>query len=165
MGAAALMDLLEELAGVVAGLAPSDYVAEPLPGVSGSVGAHVRHALDHVAALVEADGHRVLTYDVRHRGTEVECSPAAALERIAELEEALARFDRESPLEPIETSALVDRSMPPVVAWSTRARELAFVVSHTVHHHAIIRILLASLGVRTGDAFGYAASTPVAVSA
>lgn len=42
---------------------------------------------------------------------------------------------------------------------STVARELLFVVSHTVHHNAIIGAIAALLGVRTPERFGYAPST------
>ena len=165
MATGALLTLLEDLAGVVAAISPSDYIAEPMPGVSGSVGAHVRHALDHVAALVGASPDETLSYDTRSRGTTIERHPAAALQRIVELEEALAQFDRAPLDEPIRVSSLVDRARPPISGWSTRARELAFVVSHTVHHQAIIRLLLSTLGVRTPASFGYAPSTPVRLSA
>ena len=39
-------------------------------------------------------------------------------------------------------------------------RELAFVVQHTIHHAALIAVLLDILGVRVPADFGYAPSTP-----
>jgi len=47
-----------------------------------------------------------------------------------------------------------------VIGWSTSARELAFVISHTIHHQAIIAVLLASQGVAVPHRFGVAPSTP-----
>jgi hypothetical protein len=48
-----------------------------------------------------------------------------------------------------------------VTGWSSRARELAFVVSHTIHHQAIIALLLEmqGIGIESKD-FGYSPSTP-----
>jgi uncharacterized damage-inducible protein DinB len=47
-----------------------------------------------------------------------------------------------------------------VTGWSTLARELAFVVSHTIHHQAIIGLLLAVHGHTVPDRFGHSPSTP-----
>jgi uncharacterized damage-inducible protein DinB len=52
-----------------------------------------------------------------------------------------------------------------VVTSSTIGRELAFVISHTIHHSAIINVLLRQRHVSTPTGFGYAASTPCALSA
>jgi hypothetical protein len=38
-------------------------------------------------------------------------------------------------------------------------RELAFVLSHTVHHNALIAVMALTLGVSIPDRFGYAPST------
>ena len=38
-----------------------------------------------------------------------------------------------------------------MTGWSTLARELAFVVSHTIHHQAIIGVLLAIHGHAVPD--------------
>lgn len=49
----------------------------------------------------------------------------------------------------------------PVIGWSTLARELAFVMSHTIHHQAIVALLLEQQGGGVPDErFGYAPSTP-----
>ena len=47
----ALGELLEDTARVIAQLAPDEYTDSDVPGVSGSIGGHVRHCLDHVRAL------------------------------------------------------------------------------------------------------------------
>ena len=43
---------------------------------------------------------------------------------------------------------------------STLRRELAFVISHTVHHQALIAMLLAVAGLQVPESFGLAPSTP-----
>jgi uncharacterized damage-inducible protein DinB len=42
---------------------------------------------------------------------------------------------------------------------TTVGRELAFVLSHTVHHNALIAVMARTLGVPVPDLFGYAPST------
>ena len=40
------------------------------------------------------------------------------------------------------------------------ARELVFALQHTIHHQAIIAVLLQQVGVQTPARFGYAPATP-----
>ena len=160
---AALGALLTDLAGMLLGMPDSVYTARPLPGVSGSIGEHVRHVLDHVAALAGTAGQQVLTYDHRERGTAIEADSGAARRAImrltALLDDSLA--DR---LENVVTvSAVIERGAAPVLMRSTRRRELAFVISHTIHHQALIAVLLAVAGEAVPAAFGLAPATPVRV--
>jgi uncharacterized damage-inducible protein DinB len=43
---------------------------------------------------------------------------------------------------------------------SSVGRELAFVVSHTIHHLAVIAFLLRDLSIEVPSRFGYAPTTP-----
>jgi uncharacterized damage-inducible protein DinB len=61
---------------------------------------------------------------------------------------------------PVAVVSMLTRGKTAVSAWSTLRRELAFVVSHTVHHQALIAVLLSLVGVPVPDAFGLAPSTP-----
>jgi hypothetical protein len=49
----ALAEHLDALAEVVERVSDFDYLARPSSGVSGSIGAHVRHCVDHVTALLD----------------------------------------------------------------------------------------------------------------
>ena len=55
----------------------------------GSIGGHVRHCLDHVAALLDGLDGGVVDYEARERGTAAEGDPAAAA-WVAELDARLA---------------------------------------------------------------------------
>jgi hypothetical protein len=152
---------LDDLVDVLIVMAPGNYVARPAPGVSGSIGEHVRHALDHIAALVAADATTPLSYDRRERGTAVESDISAALRQILRLRAALERQSTRSLDDPILVESLVSPTRPPVLGWSSLARELAFVVSHTVHHLSTIALLMDLQDIGVPDRFGYAPSTPV----
>ena len=159
---AALATLLNDLAAVVLQVPPAVYTARRLPGVSGSVGEHVRHVLDHVAAFVGTAGQQVLTYDHRERGTAIEHDSGAALRGIMRLKALLDDIDGDRLEDVVTVSAVIERGAAPVLMRSTRRRELAFVISHTVHHQALIAVLLAAAGEPVPQAFGLAPSTPIA---
>lgn len=157
---AVLQQLLEGLAEVVLDMPGEAYVSVPMPGVSGSIGGHVRHALDHVAAFVAARPGQPLTYDARTRGTDVERDPTAAVEVIASLRRVLAGRSPASIAQPVVVTSKIAAAGDTISGLSTLARELAFVVSHTVHHEALIAMLLAAQGLPAPQWFGYSPSTP-----
>ena len=93
--------LLDQLAAVVAQLDDSHYRVARAREVSGSVGGHVRHCLDHVAALVSGLENGHVDYDVRVRGTAIESRREAALAEIARLAARLESVARCSPDTPV----------------------------------------------------------------
>jgi DinB superfamily len=157
---ASLARLLEELEVLLIGVDPAVYGARFAPGISGSIGEHVRHCLDHVTALLSANPAVTLSYDRRHRGTAVETDSSAAIRQIAECRRVLDSWSSRSIDEPIRVSSLISAAGETVIGWSTLGRELAFVLSHTIHHQALIALLLAIRGLDVPDRFGYAPSTP-----
>lgn len=158
----ALRQRLDELMRLIGALAPDAYCARP-SRVSGSVGEHVRHVLDHVSSLVTGDRSAVLTYDHRTRGTAVETEPHAAVRELARLDAALEQWVDQPLDEAVAVGAMVSANGQTITGRSTLARELAFVMSHTIHHQAIVALLLERQGAPLpGGGFGYAPSTPTA---
>jgi hypothetical protein len=155
-----LARLLDDLASLLLRVPVHTYVARPLPGVSGSIGEHVRHILDHVRAMAMARPYGTLTYDRRERGTAVETDRGAALRALLRLRSLLTDLCDEALDSPLVVTSLLARGQEADAAWSTLRRECAFVVSHTVHHQALIATLLAISGVDAPEAFGLAPSTP-----
>jgi uncharacterized damage-inducible protein DinB len=150
---------LDAVTDVVMSMDTASYVARPLREVSGSIGEHVRHCLDHIAALAASTSMQPLSYDRRERGTAIETDPAEAMRLILRLNAALDRWSGPSLDDPISVTSLVAPGQS-VTGWSTVGRELAFVASHTVHHQALIALLLAVQGLAVPDRLGYAPSTP-----
>lgn len=160
-GVTVLRHLLDQLVTLLLTIDRDVYVARPAPSVSGSVGEHVRHALDHVSALLGAGSATELSYDHRERGGQVEGSPSAAIGEALRLQAALARLDGAGDA-PIQVATRLTPAGDTVLSWSTHARELAFVISHTIHHCALMAVLLAVQGTPVPHRFGYAPSTPSA---
>ncbi|MFN7983563.1 MAG: DinB family protein [Vicinamibacterales bacterium] len=152
--------LLDDLASVLRTVPSEIYRARFANAVTGSIGEHVRHCLDHVSALVTANASVPLSYDARHRGTCVETEPAAAVEHIATLRSELATWPTSTLDEPLSLLSQITADGQMVTSRSTVARELVFVMNHTIHHQAIIGVLLATHGHPVPGRFGHAPSTP-----
>lgn len=125
-------------------------------GRTASVGAQFRHNLDFAVCLLRGlpSGH--IDYTERERDTLVETDRDHAVMRFKRV------IDQLSDLEPgfLGRSVLI-RSEIEWELWlpSSVAREVEFVHSHTVHHHALIAEKLASDGIETSASFGVAPST------
>ena len=128
-----------------------------LPVQSG-VGAHLRHCLDFYQSLVAGLTTGRVDYTRRER------DPLVARDR------AWASARIEVAIEELRSLAAVPGDTPLLVspedtcgtdAWcaSTFARELQFLLSHTVHHNALIALILRLRGFEPGEEFGVAPST------
>lgn len=157
--ALALAECLHELATLLEATADADYAWQHPSGVSGTVGAHVRHCLDHVHAVLERVTDDRLTYDHRQRATRSEQDRGYAIEQLHHAVRALS--DSGGQLEHhLTLDVQVDRDGTTVSVGSSFGRELAFVLQHTIHHQALIALLLADRGAPVPHTFGYAPTTP-----
>ena len=154
-----LRDHLEGLRDLLVTIPGDSYRVTPAR-VSGSVGAHVRHCLDHATALLSYSPGGELTYDSRLRGTAVETDVRAAIGEIKRLHLALSDLDPSHLDQPVVLRSMTRRDGS-VFVKTTLGREVAFVIQHTIHHCAIIGLLLEQVGVRVPARFGYAPTTPV----
>jgi uncharacterized damage-inducible protein DinB len=160
MSAVALRGQLRTLRALVDGLS-HDVYRSVTSRSSGSVGEHVRHCLDHARALLAGVTSGELTYDARLRGTRIETDPRAAAIEIGMLCVALDRLDHLPPDTPIRLRTITQRDAAPVEVTTTAGREIAFVIQHTIHHCALIALLLERRDITVPAFFGYAPSTPL----
>jgi hypothetical protein len=140
----------------------SELYARPV-GLSGGspVGAHFRHVFDHYQAFIDGLPALRVDYDARERDTRIEQDAARAghtARKLAGSITDIATGDLDSPIQ-VSANLLVEGES--TIDWtaSTVQRELMYLLSHTVHHYAIIRLLAAQLGVTLDDEFGVAPST------
>lgn len=154
-----LADSLDDLAGAVGPLTARQFSSRTR-GASGSIGGHVRHCLDHVEALERAIAGGLCCYDDRTRGTAVEDDPGVACARLAACRMRLTQHGPEVLHRPLILSVRISADGVIVQPPTTVAREVAFVISHTVHHAAVIALLLEDIGAERPGRFGLAATTP-----
>jgi len=144
--------LLEQSHGLIAALSPELYAVPPA-GRRGGPGAHVRHILDHYLALVDGVPTGRVDYEARVRDERLERDPELALATIAGIVERLRALDESAA--PRRLHVVSDGH----TGESTLPRELLFLLSHTVHHQALLALLLQPRGVEVDECFGVAPST------
>ena len=144
---------LRKALGLLDTLANEDYRASR--SGRGSVGAHVRHNLDMISCLLRGLESGQIDYSARERDERIETDRAYAALKVRSTAAALEDISRK------HTSALSVRSETERDVWlaSTLERELEFVHSHTVHHHALIAEKLSAAGIELDERFGVAPST------
>ena len=125
-----------------------------------TLGQHARHCLDHAAALVRGVAEGVVDYDRRERSTRTESDPTHAAVVARELAAAFEDLvDRVAPERALEVHAACGTDHEECAQPSSFGRELQFLVSHTVHHLAMIAAICREHGVAVAADFGVAPST------
>ena len=158
---AALSNSLTQVGEVLKLLEADQYQSTDLAAFDSSIGAHVRHCLDHVQSLLDRCPERGVTYDRRRRGTAVETDLQVGREELARI--ARQGDALEEPLDAeISIYAIVTPDRPEQPFTSTLGRELLYVFLHTVHHLAIIRAQARSLGFELDPELGRAPATVAA---
>lgn len=139
-----------------------EHYSMPGPAGQSSTGAHMRHVLDCYRCFlrgVESDLR--VNYDARERDprTETDAGHAAAVARdLIDSLRALTPDDLVRGLQ-VQVDAAAWEQGEELWSVSSVARELQFLLSHTVHHYAIMSLILRSNGFDPGDQFGVAPST------
>ncbi len=135
-----------------------DGYARPIDGQRGSIGTHVRHCAEFYENCLGGIEGGTIDYDARERDPRFERERGYAIERMTNLAARLRmlsglRCDRALKIRSEQESGEGDPCL------SSPARELRFLLSHTVHHYAIIAIVLRGRGVEPPRDFGVAPST------
>lgn len=147
------IDLLNELS-------PREYQTVLTPHFSGSIGAHMRHVIDHFLALQQGVIDGAVDYNVRHRHNTVEQFPQSALEVLNRLKKWISSLDTQACEQPLSVTSEIDvQETRSVTCNSTLERELVFVSSHAIHHYALIRIMCSMQNKDIPALFGYAPAT------
>lgn len=129
----------------------------------GGVGSQFRHCIDFYECLLRGlDAGDRVDYAARSRDRELETRREFAAERLEQLAGRLSALDPDALARPLQVRS--EQPVPGIPEWcgSTLHRELQFLVSHTVHHYALIVALLGRLGYELDSdlaEFGIAPST------
>ncbi|TVQ23048.1 MAG: hypothetical protein EA382_10855 [Spirochaetaceae bacterium] len=125
----------------------------------GGVGRHFRHIIEFYERLADPDVTTV-DYGSRRRDSRVESDAvyaATSVTRIIGTLEALRGATPDSELTVV--TEILDAEGRAIRTRSSTGRELAVLASHTIHHYAIIALLLRGSGVKPPEHFGIAPST------
>ncbi|MEM9290099.1 MAG: DinB family protein [Acidobacteriota bacterium] len=148
---------------LIASLDDERYRAPSPPQLTGGgIGAHFRHCLDFYSCFLAGLESGRIDYDARCRDTSVASERDLAIQRIDEILHQLEHnVAQRSGGEVLEVSLDNPGGQETDTLWSRSSllRELQSLVSHTVHHYALISMLLKATGHQPESGFGVAPST------
>ncbi len=137
------------------------YVKAVAPYAASGVGKHIRHNLDHYEMFLAGLQTGYIDYDGRRRDPRIETDRHYATQKMLSIISRLEGLEAQRLDDPIsvkmnEGDEVDDSSSR---SQSTIRRELQFLLSHTVHHYALIAIILKIQGFGCREDFGVAPST------
>jgi uncharacterized damage-inducible protein DinB len=140
-------------------LSDEDYGGSDPRLPRGGVGAHFRHVIDHYDAFLRGLEPGRIDYDSRDRDAQLETRRECALAKLENVARDIARIAPYDAQRTLHVAVDCGEGAQRVWSLSSVARELQFLVSHSVHHFAVIAVMLRLRGVEPGRDFGVAPST------
>ncbi len=159
------VDAVEQAISLLDDMNLTDYQQVLAPHFSSSIGAHIRHIVDHFMAvkimMEDADSNTEINYNKRNRHSDVEQFPQAASAACKEISSWLRETCSNQLLnQKVLVTTEIDIShCTSTTCESTLERELVFAASHAIHHYAFIRIIRNMQGKELPKFFGYAPAT------
>ncbi len=98
-----------------------------------SVGQHTRHIIEFYGCLWSGLNLKTINYDLRERNTEIETNKNLAVSNLKTIIEQYSTLKADEPLR--LQSIIVEQPIQ-----SSLQRELIYLIEHTTHHLAIIKI-------------------------
>lgn len=133
---------------------------------SSSIGAYVRHILDRFHCFFSGLQDASIDYDASKRDKEIEQNIEAAMFAVVTVARRIEQLgDNPSIGNLICVRETVHPLSPAVEISSTIEREMMALITHSIHHLAIIALIARSFGYQMGEDFGKASSTIVYESA
>lgn len=150
--------ILKQAEKLITDLSDELFVDNSIPPFHSGVGKHIRHVLDFYIAFFSRENDKI-DYDRRDRSLAVETNRMHTIEAIRHIIHRLESVEDADHKVMSNNDDGGHRSPAHAFCRSSIGRELQFLVSHTVHHFAIIAIVLAQRGYAPPKDFGVAAST------
>jgi len=147
------LDLLDEISDDL-------FVKTHPPVFENGVGPHLRHILEHYLQFLAGWPSGKVDYDAREREVRIERDRDHAIAVTRKIMRQLEECRHEDGVHPLQIK-MDCGGQQKVADWteSTVARELQFLASHTIHHHALIAAILRLVNHEPAESFGIAPST------
>ena len=130
------------------------YTHVDAPTFTSSIGAQLRHCLDFYQCFLRGVKNGKVDYDLRERDEVTEHSRTHAIERITKTTEMLWKLSLAE-----EQATLWVKQDSPYWCTSSLRRELQFLLSHLVHHQALVAVMLHLQGFVPNEDLGVAPAT------
>ena len=152
---------LEQVLDLVGRLSDEDYTRSGQRAYGSGIGSHLRHCLDHYTNFFAGLPAGRIDYDARARDVRIEQQRTYAQQVLRGLLAQLQVLSAQEGDRAIQVKMDCGDQADPQSWWtgSTVRRELQFLISHTVHHYALIAMILRLQNLDPGPGFGVAPST------
>jgi uncharacterized damage-inducible protein DinB len=153
------MECLHQAMELLDGLSAEKFRHREKYCFNSTIGGHLRHNIDHYRSFLEGFAAGQVNYDHRERDARLEEDPQEAVQAIREILDGLQKIDDAA----LDTAVKIRMDSGGEVenCWSssTIRRELQFLLSHSIHHYALIATICQLQGIHPQASFGVAPST------
>ena len=150
---------LLQLKSLLKSISQSDYTKETPVLSDATIGQHIRHILEFYLLLISGSFTGTISYDKRERDLRIERSLSFAMDTIDSLLPGIETIREEDSI--ILEADYTSQGKSGNTIKTTAGRELAYCIEHSIHHQAIIKAGLITIGLSslTDKNFGVAYST------
>jgi len=148
---------LEQGLDLLRALDDNAYTSAQPPYHESSIGDHLRHCLEHYTSFLDGLDAGMIDYDGRARDMRIATSRLVATQTIRDLIARLRAVPQDD--KPLRTKMDSDTESAALWSLSSVQRELQYLLAHTIHHYALIAVLLRLQGYKPHEDFGVAPST------
>ncbi|MDF3130233.1 hypothetical protein P0Y35_13580 [Kiritimatiellaeota bacterium B1221] len=159
---AAILDniyFLDQAIDLLTEMPPKIFTHKNPPLYQSGVGPHLRHCMDHMELFLQGYADGKVDYDQRPRRDVQQQDPVAMRLWIGELSKKMNDLHPQDLSRALKVKMDCGSEMEDPWSGSTVLRELQFLLSHTVHHFALIAMILRDQGIEAPEGFGVAPST------
>lgn len=156
---AGCLDSCAQARALVSALTPEQYVRAE--NGHSSIGAHMRHCLDHFLCFFRGLEDEEINYDARERDAALETDPTVFHRVVDEIGKALIGLNGSDLSRQVIMRQIPAPGYEAMRVETTVDRELLFLMSHCIHHVAVVKVLARALGVALPGDLGVAYSTVV----
>ena len=150
---------LEQGLDLLARLDDADYARSFPPAFEFGIGTHIRHIVDHYDCFLRGLDAGRIDYDRRQRNERIESDRQAGIDALRATIIRLQNIAGDTFDLAVHMDCGDGAAGEGVFANTSLTRELQFLLSHTVHHYALVAVILRLEGREPADGFGVSPST------
>ncbi|GMQ81247.1 MAG: hypothetical protein BMS9Abin05_0678 [Rhodothermia bacterium] len=137
---------------------PSFSLVDP-PVYESSIGEHLRHIVEHYLCFLAGIPKGCVDYDARQRDSRISSDREYAEAEYERVCSELDALDSNNAGLEVKMAGTKDDEDGSPCSESSGKRELQYLQAHTIHHYALISMIMRIQGIETDGDFGVAPST------
>ena len=127
--------------------------------INDNAGRHVRHVVDHFQAFLNCFDKNLLNYNLRNRNSEIERNYNFAKIKLNQIINQIMQLSEHDNREITIISEIDPSSSVDFTFKSNICRELLYLINHTIHHAAYVKLLAKNANIKLAENIGIAPAT------